>query len=911
MLELKNITKDYLSGENTVHALKGISITLRDSEFVSILGPSGCGKTTTLNIIGGLDRYSGGDLIIDNKSTKEYNDHDWDAYRNHKVGFVFQSYNLIPHQTILSNVVLALTIGGVDKNEKIKLAKEALIKVGLESEMNKFPRQLSGGQMQRVAIARAIINKPQVLLADEPTGALDSVTSVQVLDLLKELSKDHLVVMVTHNNDLANKYSTRIISLVDGLITGDTNPYNPTESDKEESNKLQEENNKQYLNKKGRVKKVGMPFFTSLKLSLSNLKSKIGRTILTCFAGSIGIIGIALVVSVSNGFQKYVDKVEESALQSYPVTISSSNVDITSLMTSLINARMSQEDKKKSDRDYVVPSYVMVDLLESIAKTSQSNNLKLLKSYIDEHYSEIEPYITHVSYGYSASKTAYDALRKDENGEFILKQLEPFTIPEEVTYVVSPQFGRTMMETFMRTYAIWSEVYGDKNNVVSPIIQNQYEVLSGRWPEAKDEVVFVIDSDKTVSDFVLYATGLTDDEEGKDVGDEYIIQLFRYVNKEKDENGNTYENPANDPKYQELFKWTYERIMESVSFYVVPNSAYYTEDSELYHTTDGEDIITYSNIKGDSTKVKELVQSDRDDVLKVKCVGVIMPNPNEDTHSIEGSIAYTSLLTDWIIDTNNASDVVRVQKEESKYCIADYYYGAVNLKGRSWEEIQAMMTALHLPQATVDQFSEENGNKTVLSNYGYVDRAEPSSISFYPKSFEDKDSIIAFIDKYNSTRESNEDKVGYNDYLGAIMGSVSTIINAITYVLIAFVSISLVVSSIMIAIITYISVLERTKEIGILRAMGASKRDVRNIFNAETFITGTISGILGVIISIVLDIPISILVNHLAGIENIASLPWFAGLLLVIISFLLSVISGLIPASFASKCDPVEALRSE
>ncbi len=906
MLEIRGLTKDYLAGDNKVHALKGISVSLRDSEFVSILGPSGCGKTTTLNIIGGLDRYTKGDLVINGVSTKEYDDSDWDRYRNRKVGFVFQSYNLIPHQTILSNVVLALTIGGIDKKERVKLAKEALFKVGLENEIYKYPRQLSGGQMQRVAIARAIVNKPEILLADEPTGALDSNTSIQVLDLLKELSLDHLVVMVTHNAELARRYSTRIITLKDGLITGDSNPFNPTFKEREILIKKQRDKEKAYFDETGKKEKVGMPFKTSLKLSLSNLRSKIGRTILTCFAGSIGIIGIALVISLSNGFQKYVDKVEESALQSYPVAVTSSNVDMSAIMTSLLNS-MVKSDKKDSEREEVIPSYVMVDLLGSLAKTSQSNDLSKLKSYIETNYDKIEPYVTHIKYSYSVNLTAYDALRMDSDGNFLLKQLEPFTLPQSTPSLLGGIVGRSTMETFMRTYDIWGEIYGDSENAVSKIIQDQYDLLEGRWPTSKDEFIYVVENDKTINDFVIYATGLTDDEEGKDIGDEYIIQLFHYVNGDVDSEGNKYTNPALDPKYNELFKWSYEKIVDSVSFYIVPESSYFIEDEEKIELEDGSFLTTFSSIKGNNDKIKELVQNESNGVLKMKCVGVVMPSSSSDTHSIQGTIGYTSLLTDYIIDTNNKSAVVRYQNEQMDYCISDYTLGYLNFKGKSWEEIHDTLRQLGQPQTVLDRFSA----KQMLSSYGYVDRNNPSTISFYPKSFENKDDVIKFIDEYNSTRESNDDTVGYNDYLGAIMGSITKIINAITYVLIAFVSISLVVSSIMIAIITYISVLERTKEIGILRAMGASKRDVRNIFNAETFITGLIAGLLGILICIILNIPISLIVEKLASIKNIATLPWYVGIILVAISFLLSVISGLIPSSFASKCDPVEALRSE
>ena len=921
MLELKNIKKDYESGDLVVHALKGISLTLRDSEFVSILGPSGCGKTTTLNIIGGLDRYTDGDMLIEGVSTKEYKDSNWDQYRNHKVGFVFQSYNLIPHQTVLSNVMLALTIGGVDKKKREELAKEALIKVGLEEEINKFPKQLSGGQMQRVAIARALVNKPQVLLADEPTGALDSKTSIQVLELLKELSSDCLVVMVTHNEELAKTYSTRIISLKDGEMVGDTNPYTPTEAEKKASIAKEEENNKQFLDKKGKLKKVRMPFKTALKLSLSNLKSKIGRTILTCFAGSIGIIGIALILSVSNGFNKFVKQTETSTLSQYPVELSTQSLDLTSLFISF----MSQNRKKtsqdiKNRNDYITPNYVMIQLLESVASSSRTNNLSDFKVYLEEHYDEIKPYVNQITYDYGTKIRAYDANRLDSNGNFTIRQVEPFTLPDSDPsnpyYVYTKSFGKEEMESYMRSLTVWSEMYSNDEGLASDTIKQQYDLVAGDWPKAYNEVLFVLDEVNQVSDFVLYSIGLADDEQGRDLGDQYVLDMFDYVNGKTyiDENGVTQRcpNPKDNPKYSELFKWDYEDILEKVAFYILPDSEAYVL-SDKATTDDGKEFNTYENIRYNDAKLKALFQSE--DGIKVKVSGVIRPNEKSDVHSINGSIAYTNALITKIRTLNNQSELIKEQLANPEYTVVDIYYSSfkVGSAGEKFSDIKEYAkNMLGLDDQIIEAyFGESYLLAQNLKSFGYTDESNPRSIKIYPKSFEDKDKIDEFIDQYNSTKESDDDKIAYTDYVKTLMGSVTTIVNAITYVLIAFVSISLIVSSIMIAIITYISVLERTKEIGILRAMGASKVDVSNIFNAETFITGFISGILGVAITLILNIPISLIIKNLADINNIASLPPLGGVILVAVSFLLSVISGLIPSTFASKCDPVVALRSE
>jgi len=885
MLELKNITKDYITGENVVHALKGISVTLRDNEFVAILGPSGCGKTTTLNIVGGLDRYTSGDLLIEGKSTKEYKDKDWDAFRNHKVGFVFQSYNLIPHQTVLSNVEMALTIGNVPKEKREQMAKDALTKVGLKDEIHKFPMQMSGGQMQRVAIARAIVNTPAVLLADEPTGALDSKTSMQVMDLLKELSKECLVVMVTHNTNLADKYATRIIKLSDGEMIDDSNPYDPTTLDIEEAKIKDTEKNKKYLDKKGKMKKVGMPFLTALKLSLANLKSKKARTILTCFAGSIGIIGIALVLSVSNGFNNYVSDVESSTLSRYPVTIENSSFDITTLFTAFMNTNDKTTDKTDHATDTIYPNFVMVDLLKTMASSAQYNDLSSFKTYLEANYDQISEYVDYVSYGYDFTLNIYT---NADDGSVNYKQCLPFDLPDDLAI---GSYNSTFMEEFMSNYNIWDQMYNDNE-----ILKNQYDLVYGSWAEDANEVVLVVNGNGEISDFALYSLGFVEN------GDDYVRYLINSIN-----NGETI---PDDYFKNKGLEWNYSDIVydgegdtKYQNYYVIPSSSFYIKDETSIYGFD-----TFSKYDA-----QYILDNTSDSTINLKIVGIVSENPNSDTHSINGVIGYTKALSDEVIAINNKSDVVKTQKENPTNFVSPLTYNGVevNLKGETYEAARTYLSSYE------NLLTDEYLYNLMMTSYGYVDTASPSSISIYPKSFEDKDGIITFIDNYNkqwtSTSDTSDDFkiISYNDYISTIMGSVSTIINAITYVLVAFVSISLVVSSIMIAIITYISVLERTKEIGILRAMGASKSDVKNIFNAETFITGLISGVLGVAISVVLDIPISLLVNHLAGIEHIAVLPWEGGVILVIISFFLSIISGLIPSSFAAKCDPVVALRSD
>jgi len=768
MLELRNIKKDYVSGDLVVHALKGISMVLRDHEFVSVLGPSGCGKTTTLNIIGGLDRYTEGDLLIEGKSTKEYQDKDWDAYRNHKVGFVFQSYNLIPHQTILSNVELALTIGGIPKEKRSSMALDALSKVGLKGEVNKFPRQLSGGQMQRVAIARAIVNHPAVLLADEPTGALDSITSMQVIDILKELSKDCLIVMVTHNEELAKKYSTRIISLNDGEVISDSNPYHPTEEEQKESIEKEKERNKKYLNKKGKIKKVGMPFWTAFMLSLSNLKSKMGRTILTCFAGSIGIIGIALVLSVSNGFNNYIGQVENSVISRYPIEISTQTVDLTSMASSFFTMNKNETSGDTIPKE-LVPNYVMVHLLETIADSSRSNDLTAFRDYLENNRTTIDPYISNISYDYDVTINAYDATRKDSGGNFEVRKVEPFTLPDGTYYVYSPSFGKSVMENYMRMLPVWDQVYASDDGLVSNTVKEQYNLVAGSWPTKEDEVVYVVDGSGTIADYVLYATGLADSEEGSDLGDAYVLQMFHYVNGDKDENGVAYENPQNDPKYTELFKWTYDDIIYNeekntgCAYYVVPEALYYENEGEGLNGVD-----TFKSIENDDEKVKLLLTDQNSGVIKAKVTGVIIPNKNSDTHSINGTIGYTEALSNAIVSANNNSEIVKYQEDHMDYCISDIasISGYISTKGQTFESIINQINALDI-QISSNLLSMLTAKK-MLNSYGYVDKSSPVTISIYPKSFEDKEQVISFINAYNSLQTEDSKKITYNDYVGQI-----------------------------------------------------------------------------------------------------------------------------------------------
>lgn len=827
MLNLKNIFKDYISGNLSVRALKGVNLAFRQKEFVAILGPSGCGKTTLLNIIGGLDEYSYGDLVIDGKSTKKFNDHDWDTYRNHRVGFVFQTYNLIAHQSVLSNVELSLTLSGISKSERRKRAVEALTKVGLADQINKKPNQLSGGQMQRVAIARAIVNNPHIILADEPTGALDTETSVQVLEILKSISKDHLVIMVTHNPELAKRYATRIIRLLDGEVQSDSNPLN-----EEEVQMLEEEvKNYQRLvaeNKVGKEKRVGMSLKTAFMLSLNNLLTKKGRTILTAFAGSIGIIGIALILSLSSGFQNYISRVEEETLSSYPITIETVSTDLNSL------ANLKEADKTERDDQHVYSNDVLTTIITAMASSFSENDLKTFKTYLDENKEKFEPLVTDIQYIYNVDLNIYKS-----NYETKLECLNPYSLSENLSPYTRPYLAS--FDSMMQRADVWQELIGNQE-----FLESQYQLAAGAWPTTDNEVVLVMDKDNGIADYLLYAIGL---REASEI-DELIIRTV---------GGDTTPFESESYEYEDILGLTY-RVASSVDYYEKQADGSYVDKHD------------------DAAFVKQVLI---DKGFDLKISGIVKPAEDASSNVLRGAIAYSPKLSTRLIDYANASQLLTDQRNSPNKNL---------LTGEAIED----ETALNL----------------VLVSLGQVDYERPSRINIYPVSFAAKENINDLIEEYNQNHEQDE-QIKYTDYVGLLMASVSTIINAISYVLIAFVSISLIVSSIMIGIITNISVLERTKEIGILRAIGASKRDISRVFNCETFIEGLAAGLLGVVATVILDIPVNFIIDALADIGHVAALPWQGAVILVIISVVLTLIAGIIPARAAAKKDPVEALRSE
>ena len=804
MLEIKNITKIYKLDNFEQKALNNVSINFRESEFVSILGPSGSGKTTLLNIIGGLDKYTSGDLIINGVSTKNYSDYDWDNYRNHKIGFVFQSYNLIPHQSVLSNVELALTLSGVSKKERRKRAIEALESVGLKEHINKKPNQLSGGQMQRVAIARALVNNPDIVLADEPSGALDTKTSIQIMDLLKEIAKDRLVIMVTHNPELANKYSTRIIELRDGVIQSDNDPYDEVIVKEKEDKK------------KKRSKKNSMSFKTAISLSLNNLMTKKGRTFITAFAGSIGIIGISLILALSNGIELYIAKVQEDTMTSYPLTIEHQTVDMASFMTNIAS-----DNSTKHEDGKIYANNIMTDMMSMVTNEVTTNNLKDFKEFItnDERIKELT---NDIKYVYNFDLNIYS---KDTS---TINKINPSNIMNELG------LGNMMMN-----YNVWTELTNNQK-----LLNSQYDILAGRLPEKYNEIVLIVDENNSVNDYALYSLGLKDKKE--------LYELFQSTMR-----GEKYETTNKDYTYDEILDIEYKLVL----------------NTDLYKKENG----IWVNKETDNNYMKDLVNKSED----IKVVGIIKPNEEAAINSTTGGIGYISELTNYIIDKNNNSKVAKEQVENKEINI---------FTGKSFEGIETY----------------EN-NLTLL---GVVNIDEPSAINIYPKSFDDKEEVEKIIKEYND-KQDEENKIQYTDYVGLLMSSVTTIVDIISYVLIAFVSISLVVSSIMIGIITYISVLERTKEIGILRSIGASKKDIARVFNAETFIIGLCAGLLGILITFLLTIPINIVLKNLVDISNLSKLPVVGSIILVIISVLLTVIGGLIPAKLASKKDPVVALRTE
>ena len=867
MLQLKNITKNYLSGDNEVQALKGIDIEFRENEFVSILGQSGCGKTTLLNIIGGLDRYTSGDLIINGKSTKEFKDKDWDTYRNHSVGFVFQSYNLIPHQTVLANVELALTISGVGKAERKKRAIEALQKVGLGDQLNKKPNQMSGGQMQRVAIARALVNDPDILLADEPTGALDSKTSVQVMEILKEISKDKLIIMVTHNPELAEKYSSRIVKLLDGKIIDDSNPY-----------KSSEEDVKKARNKKDKSGKASMKFTTAVRLSLNNLMTKKGRTFLTSFAGSIGIIGIALILSLSHGMQSYINRVEEDTLSSYPLTIQEASIDVTSML----EAMMGNGEKEEHNDNKIYSRPIVNNILETVSTKLQTNNLEEFKKYLESGDTNIKDYINAIQYEYNLNLNIYK-----QNEDKTYQQVNPSKVFDELGFgemMESRQSTSSMMSGSMTMTQtdVWNEMLDNQN-----LLQSQYDVLAGKWPTKYNEVVLIVDENNETSDYTLYSLGIKDIKELNE-------SMEKIKNKEKVEAG-------------ESESYSYDDLL-NYKFKILLNTDYYKESGNAWQ-----------DMSNDDEYMKNVV----DNAEEITIVGIIKPNEENVSSSGAGMIGYTKELKEYVINKINETEIVKEQKENPNINVftgiefpknqnSSFDYSQLTDEQRMY-----MSTLSEAELAELMKNYAENSTATYdsnLSTLGVVDLNKPSTINIYPKDFESKDMITTRISEYNDKQTNDgkeENVITYTDIVGVMMSSVSTIINVISYVLIAFVGISLVVSSIMIGIITYISVLERTKEIGILRSIGASKKDVSRVFNAETLIIGLVAGLIGIVVTLLLNIPINMIIKSIVGISNISKLPTAGAIILVVISVGLTMIAGLIPARFAAKRDPVEALRTE
>lgn len=845
MLQLKNIKKNYESGEEIVKALKGINIEFRESEFVAILGPSGCGKTTLLNIIGGLDHYTSGDLIIDGISTKKYKDRDWDTYRNHRIGFVFQNYNLITHQSVLSNVELALTLSGVDKKTRRKKAIEVLEKVGLKDQMHKKPNQMSGGQMQRVAIARALVNDPDILLADEPTGALDTKTSIQIMEILKEISKDRLIIMVTHNPDLASKYATRTINLLDGEITSDSRAYNSKKEIKE---------------KKETGKKTSMSFMTAMNLSLNNLMTKKGRTILTAFAGSIGIIGIALILAISNGVQEYINNVEEETLTSYPLSVQEETVEIADFISSM----QPSSDTEEHEEGKIYSNDVMSEMMATASASVESNNLEAFKSYIESDDTNIKDYTSAISYSYNLNLQIY----KDDNEEII--QVNPNTVLDELGMSMNE-----MQSAFMST-DVFSEMFDSQE-----MNEQMYDLVAGSWPDEYNEVVLVVDENNEISDFTLYALGLKDQSE--------LSEMYQNI-----VNGTPFEVEQTSYDMDDLV---------GMKFKFVLNSDYYELENGIWVDKRNNDDY-----------MKELL----DNAEELVITGIIRPNEESIIASTAGGVMYLKDLKEYVINKINESEIAQAQLKNPDINVftgQEFSDEEFDISTLTPEQMAYLQSLSPTEMAEVIATYEEQAGATyedVLNKIGVIDLDKPTAINIYPKDFDSKDEIVNIINNYNDEQRDNgydENVINYTDIVGVMMSGVSTIVDVISYVLMAFVSISLIVSSIMIGIITYISVLERTKEIGILRAIGASKKDISRVFNAETFIEGLTAGVMGILITLLLTIPINIIIKNLAGISNIAVLPVGGAIILVIISVLLTTIAGLIPSRMASKKDPVEALR--
>ena len=851
MLELKKITKTYEVAGFKQKALNKVDVKFRENEFVAILGQSGSGKTTMLNIIGGLDNYTSGDLIINGVSTKEYKDRDWDTYRNHNVGFVFQSYNLIPHQTALQNVELALTLSGVDAKERRKRSIEVLKKVGLEKHMNKKPNQMSGGQMQRIAIARALVNDPDILLADEPTGALDSETSLQVMDLLKEIAKDKLVIMVTHNPELAINYSTRIVQLLDGQIVDDSNPFDGVEEPKEE--------------KTSKNKKTSMNFKTALSLSLNNLLTKKGRTLLTAFAGSIGIIGIALILSLSNGIQEYINRVEEETLASYPLTIEKESVDMSVLITSMAGTQSTEEHPE----DEIHSVNIMGDMFTSLTQQVNRNDLKSFKTYIEDGDTNIAKYTTAIEYGYNVQMNLY----KEVEGEDPV-QVNPTTVLDALGMGTSGM--NSIYSTYMSNYDVFYEMLdNDKLN------KQTYILTHGEWPDEYNEMVLLVDQNGNVSDYTLYSLGLLSQDDLKE-------QFNKMITGQEVE--------------FETSKFKVDDIL-GLEFKLLLNTDYYKKQNGIW-----------MDMKSDSKYMNQKIS----EAETVKIAGIIKHNP--DAVVGEGSyglVGYRPELKQHLIEKINESEIVKEQKANQNINVftgsefstsTKFDYSSLTPEQLAYFQKMSQEELAQFMQSYTENMSstyEQN-----LKNLGVASLDDPDYISIYPKDFDSKEAITKIIDDYNEGKEE-DDKITYTDLVGIMISSVSTIVDVISSVLIAFVAISLIVSSIMIAIITYISVIERTKEIGILRAIGASKKDISRVFNAETLIEGFAAGVMGIVVTLLLNIPINIIIEKLVDIKNISILPVDGAITLIIISIVLTVVAGLIPSRIASKKDPVEALRTE
>ena len=841
MLQLQHISKVYHTANQEFHALKDISIRFRENEFVSILGQSGSGKTTLLNIIGGLDQYTSGDLLIQGKSTKQFKDRDWDSYRNHTIGFVFQSYNLIGHQTALSNVEIAMTLSGVSKAERKKRAIEALERVGLKDHLYKKPNQMSGGQMQRIAIARALVNNPKVVLADEPTGALDSETSVQIMELLKDIAKERLVIMVTHNPELAQTYSTRIVQVLDGNILSDSNPYEPTEEPK-----------------KGDIQftKTKMSFMTALALSFNNLLTKKGRTFLTAFAGSIGIIGIALILALSNGVSDYVKKVQEDTLVSLPLTISEQN------QSNLLATSPDLSEKPYKDNNELGVNTVLTNLLK---KQIGKNDIASFKAYLDEHASEVEKLTKDIRYQYNLQPYIYAS--DTSNGP---KSILPSNIASEVDTT------NQTIKGYLQNIDYWSQLSSDEE-----MLNAQYDVLEGRLPKDKSEIVLIVDEDNQISDLLLYSLRIKDPSELNDAKklDELKSQTYQY----SDFIGKTFKAVVNTNRFvKENNQW-----MNKI-------------DDEAYMKTQIENG------------------------LELTIVGVLRQKEGTSSgvNSPSGGVAYTSALIDYTSEQIQNSDIVKEQEANPSINVftgKEFAKDPKPFNSADLTEEEKIQLVKLTPEQQAQYIQQYNENSAAtyeenLAKLGVIDKSKPAAIEFYTSSFQQKQELKDFINAYNTAKKDagEDDKVlAYSDDIQTIMSSITTMVGVITTVLVGFVAISLIVSSIMIAIITYISVLERTKEIGILRAMGASKKDIRRIFTAETAIEGFISGVLGIAITLLATIPINAVVAKMTNVENVAQLPWEAALILIGISIVLTMLAGLIPSRIAAKKDPVESLRSE